>query len=104
MALPEAAKTQTGIVVSSRTVPTPVADGSLWSQVQARSHAEDPGPSAVWLSQLVAVKCGAGELLLAALSDFHSSYVQIRFAARQLTIARRIDPNPATVRIAHGAE
>ncbi|MDV4146488.1 MULTISPECIES: DnaA N-terminal domain-containing protein [Shimia] len=72
---------------------SPVADGSLWSEVQKELHQIDPAVYGAWFHGLSEAGVGAGRLHLMAPSRFHASYVKTHLMSRVLAVVRRIDPS-----------
>lgn len=86
-------------VVPLRAVPAPRPSGSLWSEVMARLHEQDPATYAAWYQPLAEIEILEGCLTIAAPTRFHASYVETHLKQRLLTTIASIDPTVRNLRI-----
>jgi hypothetical protein len=86
-------------VVQFRSTPAPRPNGSLWSEVQTRLHAQDPATYAAWYQPLEEVEIAEGCLTLAAPTRFHASYVETHLKQRLLAAIAWADPTVRNLRI-----
>lgn len=86
-------------VVPLRTAQQPVADGSLWSAVQARLYADDAPTYGAWFHPLTEAGLEDGCLTLAAPTRFHASYVATNLKDRLIAALRAVEPSVWDVRI-----
>jgi hypothetical protein len=96
---PEAAGQGPSNVVPLRSLPVPVADGSVWAEAQAWLLVEDAVLYGAWLHALAQAGREANCLTLAAPTRFHATYVSTNLKERVLAALRRVDPSVREVRI-----
>ncbi len=86
-------------VVPLRAGPAPERDGTLWSMVQARLHAEDAAAYGAWFHALSEAGVEEGCLSLVAPTRFHARYVEQNLCDRLLAAVRTVEPSIRSVAV-----
>lgn len=82
-----------------RKVAAPVADGSLWAEVQALLHHEDGATYGAWFHCLTEIDVTEGCLSIAAPTRFQATYIKTHLMARLLAAVRRVAPHVHSISI-----
>ena len=79
--------------------PPDVADGDVWTQVQAILHGRDPELWASWFRHLTEADRAGGMVTLLAPSRFMADYIAQKWTGRLLAAYSRVEPDVRSIRV-----